>query len=292
MAAFSKLAVWPVGYFRAYSSWLLRSRREVAARLDAISAELDRIGFVKIYYQQREQTSGLRATEEVLGIDVTKGSSLAMLLQAYIVAGGNPLDICPFTHPDFTVVTGTDETGSPTLVEEYPQSGLAAPASANPNEPLPVAPETGYGAYPGGFVPLDGYYPKRQGGRTSPGAYDHDSVVRTMRQIREWNNQTIKERIQDIGWRIIKLCDLREQLTRERDDMLWQAFGGALTCLAPLDDSRIDPSLRVQNLVQDMYQLLYTADDAGVVQSYTANSQVAFLGFTFPSTPSEVGRAG
>jgi hypothetical protein len=43
--SFSKLGgPWPVGYYRATSSWLLRNRKGLAARIGVINAEINRIG--------------------------------------------------------------------------------------------------------------------------------------------------------------------------------------------------------------------------------------------------------
>jgi len=290
MASFDKLGVWPVGYFRAYSSWLLRTRKEVSARLRMISAEIERIGFVTVYYADAEQVvDGVQKKTEVrTGISVTPNSTLLRLMQAYIANGGNPLDVSSFTYPDSVQVLETDDEGNPTSVtEHYPHAGLMAPMSADPNDPVEGAGSSGYGAYPGGFIRGDRYFPARQGGRMSPGAFPRDSVVQTMQQIRGWANQEIKERLQDIEWRIVKQCDLREQLTKERDEVLVQAFGGVLAGVGPLDVARFDPTLRVQNLVQDMYSILYPMD-GDTVQSFSPGETNAFLVFTFPDLPSEV----
>ena len=173
--------------------------------------------------------------------------------------------------------------------ETYPHGGVLAPRSSNYNEPIAIeGDDTGYGAYRGGWVRADGYYPARQGGRAGPGSYDADTVLRYMHQIRGWANQDIKERLQDIEWQIIKLCDLREQLETERDEVLEQAFGGVLSGLREFDSERFDPALRMQVLVQEMYERLYVLDDANQAEPFAANEdKVPFLTFTFPGVPSE-----
>lgn len=289
MASFSKMAVWPVGYFRAYSSWLLRNRRTIAARMTALNVEIARIGLVTVYYRTEEQDGNIKATEERIGFAVTKNSTLERLCRAYIAAGGNPLDISPFLYPDSVEVIEETPDGVVRTKEKYPHGGVIAPISANPNEPLPKAGEdTGFGAYRGGQVRSDSYYPSRQGGRVSRGAYDSDTIVRYMHQIRSWANQDIKERVQEIEARIIKQCDLREQLVRERDEVLIQAFGGTLTGLGSFDESRFAGDLRVQVLVQDLYHILYDTEEDGKVRAFQANDQVGFLPFTFEDTPSEL----
>lgn len=287
MSSFDKLSVWPVGYFRAYSSWLLRNRRDIGSRIAIINAELERIGQLKVTYRSVTVNGQARKTEERVGITVTHGSSLGRLVQAYIAGGGNPLDISQFMHPDCVDVLDLDANGNTKTSEVYPHAGVFAPMSANPNEPTQSGEKTGYGAYQGGFIRTDRYFPARQSGRTSAGSYDADSIVRTMHQMRVWANQDIKERLQDLEWRIIKLSDLREQLTQERDEVLAQAFGGSLDAMGSIDTARIDPGLLMQNLVQEMYNLIYETDDSGKVTSFKANDKVPFLKFTFPDLPSE-----
>jgi hypothetical protein len=289
MSSFSKLSVWPVGYFRAYSSWLLKNRRDIARRISVINAEIERIGTVKVDYQSVESNGETRKTEQRTGITVTPGSSLGRLFRAYVAMGGDPLSISPFAYPESTALTEGGTTQEVKVQEEYPHGGVAAPRSAAPNEPVSTDQDPGWGAFPGGYLETDAYYPARQGGRLDPGSYDHDGVTKSMQQIRGWASQEIKER-QNLEWQIMKLCDLREQLVQERDDTLVQAFGGAVTGVGPLDTTRFDESLLVQNIVQDMYALLYETDDTGRTTSFSPNSQVPFLQFTFPNVPSEVGR--
>ena len=83
MASFSKLSTWPVGYFRAFSSWLLRNRRDVAARVQVIGADLARIGDIKVFYRAVEDGNGnVRRTEERVGFSVVAGTTLERLVQA------------------------------------------------------------------------------------------------------------------------------------------------------------------------------------------------------------------
>ena len=293
MSSFSKMAVWPVGYFRAISSWVLRNRRDVASRIEVINAEVARIGFVKVTYRLETTDGSTEATEERIGFSVTPGSSLSRLVQAYIAGGGNPLDISMFMYPDSREVVERDADGNLKVVAQYPHGGILAPMGSNSNEPIAKpGVETGFGPNPGGFIRSDRYYPARQGGRKSRGAFDSNTIVKTMHQIRSWANQDIKERLQDIEWRIIKLCDLREQLIRERDEVIVQAFGGVMAGVEELDKERFDPNMLVQNLVQDMYKVLYETNEDGSVQGYRANQSVPFLEFTFSDLPSNIESMG
>lgn len=289
MSSFSKMSVWPVGYFRAFSSWLLRNRKTIASRVDKINADLARIGFIKVVYRTVNIDGEVKPTEERIGFSVTDESSLGRLVQAYVAGGGNPLDISSFMYPDSVEILDEDPEGNLTIAQHYPHGGLAAPISVEYNDPLPVKGEdTGYGEYRGGHVRSDRYYPTRQGGRVDRGGFDVETVVSMMHNMRGWANQDIRERLQDIEWRIIKLSDLREQLVKERDDMLGQAFGGVLSGVGDFDNERFDPNQRVQALVQGIYSLIYETDESGQVTAYRANLEVPFLHFTFEDTTSEL----
>jgi hypothetical protein len=169
----------------------------------------------------------------------------------------------------------------------YPHGGIAAPMSAEINDPQPVNGQSGFGPHPGGYINMDSYYPARQNGRLSPGHYDHDAIVRNMHHMRAWANQDISERLRRLEWQIVKLCDLREQLTQERDEVLMQAFGGALDAVGPSDGLQFNPAMGMQALVQEMYDLVFDSDADGNA-IYRANDQVPLLRFALLDVPSEV----
>lgn len=299
MSSFSKLSRWPVGYFRAYSRWLLNQRREVPARVAVINAEIERIGFITVAYRGVTAENGsVRLSEERLGFSVPEGTTLARLVQAYIVQGGNPFDISPFWMPGRTKVIGFDGEGAPLRVEQYPHGGLLAPISASPGEPYPVTQrddageevvlKSGFGGFPGGQVDSPEFRTAARLGKQT-GLRDHD-IVLTMRKMRDWANQEIKTKLQDLEWRIVKQMDLREQLEFERDEMLTQAFGGVLGGAPPQPTRRFNPNMSVPSLIQDMNELLFEVGEGGEVIAYRANADVDFLDFAFEDLPSEVGR--
>jgi hypothetical protein len=290
------MGIWPVGYCRAITSWLLRNRKEVAARIDTITAEIARIGFVKVKYQTKTDpvTGAQEPTEVRIAVSVTPGSSLGMLMRAYIANGGNPLDISPFSHPDGTTVSvGPGDEAVSSFA--YPHGGVVAPLSAEPMENVEVMVDgpdgnpvdSGFGQDRGGWLNTDRYYPARQGGRADRGSWDSDSIVKAIHHTRQWANQEIKERLQDLEWRIIKLCDLREQLIRERDEILVQAFGGVLRGVKSFDQGRFNPDLLVQNVVNLLYYQIYETDGKGLV-STKASKKIGLLPFTFEDLPSEL----
>lgn len=288
MASFSKMSMFPVGYFYAYASWLLVNRKDIAARVAVLNAEIVRIGFVETLFQSQEDENGnVIATENRVGFAVTEDSSLARLCQAYIALGGNPYNIAPFMYPDTTETVSLTEDGEPIIADRYPKGGILAPKSAAYNNPVDDPKSTGFGPWQGGHLETDRYYPGRQGMRVSRGSYDFQTVVTTMHMVRSWANQEIKEKLQDVEWRIIKLADLREQLLFERDEILHQAFGGACDGLPDIfDEDRFVRSLQVQRLIADMYKLMLSVPESGV-QSLAVNDDVTFLSFTFDDTLSE-----
>jgi hypothetical protein len=249
-----------------------------------MSAEINRIGFIKVMYRTDTNLEGATKTEDRIGISVTEGSTLEHLLQAYIANGGNPLEISSTMYPQSSEVD-VDENGDATVAEDYPNSGVVSPFSADPNDPMVSATNTGYGVYPGGMPKNHRYYPSRQGGQISNGAYDHASLVKTMHQIRSWANQDIKEILSDLEFRIIKQCDLREQLIRERDEVLVQAFGGFLDGVPDSDSDRFDTNMLMQNLIQDLSDMVYEKmPDGTLVPRHRSD---AYLLFTFPNIPGD-----
>lgn len=284
MSSFAKMSRFPPEYFRAISSWLLRNRRDVVSRVQVINAEVSRIGFIRCLYEGVEDADGnLKRTENRVGIAVTEGSSLARLVQAYVALGGNPLDISPFMYPDTTEIVEVKPDGTEIVSEEYPFGGIVASQSASPDNPADDPRSTGYGSFQGGRSPSALDYSGRLGGRMDRGLYDSDTIVKTMHHIRRWANQDIKERLQDMEWRIIKLADLREQLIHERDEVLHAAFGGYLQGLDDqFDDDRFMRGLLVQNLIQDMYELLYQTEPDGTVRSFAANVNTGLSYFIVP----------
>jgi hypothetical protein len=106
-----------------------------------------------------------------------------------------------------------------------------------------------------------------------------------MHAMRGWANQAIKECLQNIEWQIIKLCDLREQLIAERDEILVQAFGGALDGFDGFDENRFSRGLRLQSLTTDIQDLIFEKDPAET--SFKSSVQIGFLEWTFTPVPSE-----
>ena len=238
------------GSYRDFRFFVLQQRRDVLARITTINAELARIGYIQIYYARSDPSDPTsRMTEARVGIDVTPHTSLAKLLQAYIAAGGNPFDISMFLTPDsFSFVpdptppspppsspTSEDEdrdgNGNPpipstddgagttgTLIDQQPYGGSSYSQSTDPIRG---------GLHTGGWLPLWRYPPRRLGSSQS---YSDEAaeVARDINAMRSWVTQEIRTLRNDLEAKIIKLCDLREQLQNEANELIPQAVGGVI----------------------------------------------------------------
>lgn len=228
------------GAWRVFRSFLLNQRRDVVARVRAINAELSRIGYVRVLYARTDPSNpNSPMSERRIGLDVSPGTSLEKLLQAYIAQGGNPFDISMFLVPDSYILV-EDETSESVVsdpdTEEEEWSSEADPIQRETMPysgiiyPISVDPIVG-GLYTGGWLPLWRYPPRKFGNNIT---YVTESAEMTpaIRQARDWSNREIRYLRNNLEARILKLCDLREQLLLERDEILPQAIGGTVPGIA------------------------------------------------------------
>jgi hypothetical protein len=293
------MSTFPVGYFRSTCSWLLRHRRTVSRRVNTLNAEIERIGFVTVTYISRTEGQNIYATEIRSDLSVTKNSTLEKLMRAYIANGGNPFDISPFAMPDKTRHLGKDEEGEEIVAQRYPFGGVLAPRSASYNEPTAVfeedeegnqvVKETGFGNYPGGLPRSARSNATRMGSRMDPSHHGWDENVAVMDHVRNWANQDIRHILSDIEWRIIKQMDLREQLERERDDVLTQAFGGLFDDM-PFNGRTMNPDLHVQSVISAVNEVLFHTTPEGKVFSYAMKPTAVDEMAVFPDHISEMNR--
>lgn len=244
--SFGWLGFFRAGAWVAYRRFILNQRRDVGARITAINAELNRIGYVRILYAANANNPNV-LTERRIGLDVTPNTSVEQLLRAYIAAGGNPFDISMFLTPDSIVVEedasepNAEGTISQTAVRQtQPYGGIATSATTDPLTP---------GLYMGGWLPLWRYPPRRFGNTVSYTAQAAD-MTRTIHATRAWATQEIRTLRNDIEARIIKLMDLREQLTLERDEILPQAVAGAVPNLPWSDNGQFAVTHNVAPIVE------------------------------------------
>jgi len=246
------------GAWREFRRFILNQRQDVMARVTTINAELARIGEIRILYE-RNASNPNAMTERRIGLDVTPNTSIEKLLRAYIAMGGNPFDISMFLTPnavqvveDATEQSQTDldnpqATPASNVQETQPYGGIASAGSTDPM--------TG-GIYIGGWLPLWRYPPRRFGNAVSYTQQSAD-MTRTVHAMRGWVTQEIRTLRNDLEARIIKLCDLREQLTIERDELLPQAVGGAVPGLQWTDNGEYAITHNVSAIVDQIDTAFY-----------------------------------
>ena len=237
--SFGWLGTFRQGSWRAYRRFILEERRDIDARLGVIQAELSRIGEVVVFYNSDED----RVTEERTGMYVSRGSSLEKLFNAYIALGGNPFDISLFLTPDATIVF-PDESDNPTQPGEgviYPKDGVYSIGTQ----------------YEGSMLNLNKYIPGRIGSRRK---IEDSRIAGLVDQSRRWSQQAIRYKRNDIEARIIKLCDLREQLLLELDDIAL-AVSGTVPSLSSRDEAVLENDYGVAGIVAAIDSIFYQMTD-------------------------------
>lgn len=255
MPSFGWLGIFRQGQWQAFRRFVLEERRDVDKRIAMIEAERARIGEVTVHYASTEDEGGNTVkTEQRVGFEVSAGSSLEKLFRAYTAMGGNPFDVSMFLTPD-SIVYLEDEDRT---IELQPYGGVIYPKSG-----VYVA----GGIYEGGFLVANKYYWERMGGRKEP---EDSRTVQVVNLMRRWTQQEIREKRTNIETRIIKLCDLREQLTEELD-MLTMALAGQVGAIPSADTDVYGENLGVAQLVSGMDRVFYELDDEGHPDFSTTN---------------------
>lgn len=247
--SFNGLGTFRQGQWQQFRRFVLNERRDVLPRIAVIQAELNRIGFVQVTYAQTTgDDENITTSEKRTGISVTPANSaLAKLLGAYAVMGGNPLDISMFIHPDAVFLNDEFEYGA------YPQGGQISPKEHPPSYSGSV--------YEQGMPSMQTYnLSARKGGRNN---FEDTDMVLFMSQSRRWVRQEITYKRDNIEARILKLCDLREQLEAELDDLM-RAAGDALTGMPePFNPERYDPVLTIAQSVAVIDSIWYNVAEDG-----------------------------
>lgn len=266
--SFGWLGTFREGAWRSFRSFVLRERKDLAKRLSYIDAYLKKLGTITVRYNRTEEEGETRVTEERKGFFVTRGTSLEKLVQAYVVQGGNPLDISHFFMPDLAFIQNRNADGSPEELENlYPYGGVAAPISAEYNDPI-----NSFGQYRGGYVPLRKYTPLRTGGRKDLDA-DAEPFVNLVHFARRQIKREIDYKRNRLEWRIKKLCDLREKLLEERNEILTQAYGGLSEGLEEFDQTRYAVGLRVPAIINLIDRIFYVKNDDGSIDFLQINQE-------------------
>jgi len=256
--------------WRMFRNFVLTERRAVPPRLQALRADLARLGRVTAIYKRVTQvvpdaggaTIELQSvTEERVGFIVSSGSSLERLLQTYVVQGGNPCEISLFLEPDEVLLERTEDThpnervtdaGFPSVPADQPYYGVVSTQNTDSYGPG--------GVYRGGS-PTFLRDPYNQAGRYFDASDAGSKIWNKIDQARRWTQQALQEmaRLENM---ILRLVDLREQLLREQDEVLVQAVGGTVPGI-PEPGSRFATNVHIARLVHEMDSVFYPTDAAG-----------------------------
>jgi hypothetical protein len=247
--SFNGLGTFRQGQWQQFRKFVLNERRDVLARVAVIQAELRRIGFMRVDYERTTAPDGSSTVSEKREsfTVVPENSSLAKLVASYVACGGNPLDISMFMHPDSTF--SSDQQSAPA----YPSDGVVSPVEQPPS--------FGGGVFQQGAPSVQGYATwVRGGGRRQ---FDDADMVNLQNLSRRWASKEIAYKRDNIEARILKLCDLREQLLIELDDIV-RAVGDAVNGLpTTFDSARYDPQLTVAQAVAIVDSIWYETDENG-----------------------------
>lgn len=219
------------GSWMEFRNFALNQRKNVPSRMQLLQSEIEKIGQIRVLYQRSDPSDSLSSlTEKRIGIQIADNTSLAKLIKAYVSLGGNPFDISMFLIPDSYAFIddpqgNTDANGNikQVSVQRQPYDGVVSPlADEQAGEPnhLSVAGWLPILRYPGWKYGKEEFY-------WDKGA----DVYHAVKSSREWISQEIKERRNDLEARILKLCDLRERLMIEREEVLLGAVGDVFPSL-------------------------------------------------------------
>jgi hypothetical protein len=243
-------------------------RQNVGYRINYINKEISRIGEVRITYEKTGEGEDQICTEKRVGLEVDVNSALGKILKAYIAQGGNPFDISMFLRPDSydwverEVEAGegrpivTDSQGNvQNVYKSYnqPYGGVLYPRTATPEESEQI--DTS------GWLPILKFPSWRLGGSNKSIYPRADEIGGVISHARKWATQEISHLRNNLEARIIKLCDLREQLLIERDDLLFNALSGTTANLAPYDPNKQLDEIHLSHIVTNIDLNFFEAMD-------------------------------
>jgi hypothetical protein len=258
--AYGWLGTFRQGSWRSFRAFILQERRDVEARIAVIEAELARIGSIRVGYKRVVEGDEQTVTEERTGLWVTQGTSLEKLLLAYIAMGGNAFDISLFLTPDATVVFDNADG------DEEGRGAQPGDGSVSPEDGVYT---TGT-EYRGAYLNIRKYVPARVGGRRS---IEDSRAAGLVYQVRKPFNQALRYKRNDIEARILKLADLREQLSIELES-LTLALAGEVAAIGSRDEDQFENVLGVAGIISAIDRVFYVVSDDGTADMESPNVDV------------------
>tara|TARA_B100000424_G_scaffold195245_1_gene152671 strand:+ start:795 stop:1640 length:846 start_codon:yes stop_codon:yes gene_type:complete len=218
------------GSWIEFRHFVLNQRKNAQSRIDTIDNELKKIGKITVIYEREDEEDDFsKLTEKRLGLATRTGTSIGKLLRAYTARGGNYFDISMFLIPDSYEIIDDNNR-----IEYMPFTGVLSPKSGDVQ--TDNIDETG-------LYDLWKDPPRKLGDKKS--IWDHQDVRYTGDRVlamRSWVNQEIKELRNNIEARILKLCDLREQLLHEKNELIMGSIAGTF------GDTDFDPEAFLSDL--------------------------------------------
>lgn len=256
------------GQWLEFRRFVLLQRQNVGYRINYINKEINRIGEIRITYEKTGEGEDQVCTEKRIGLQVDVNSALGKLLKAYIAQGGNPFDISMFLRPDSydwierevepsegqSVITDT-QGNVQNVYKSYdqPYGGVLYPitSTTEASEQIDTS----------GWLPVLKYPSWRLGGGNKSIYPRADEIGGVISHARKWATQEIAHLRNNLEARIIKLCDLREQLLIERDDILFNALSGTTAKLAPYDPNKQLDEVHLSHIVTNIDLNFFEAMD-------------------------------
>lgn len=261
---FGWLGTFRQGQWRNFRRVVLNERRDIDRRKTVILAEIARIGEVTVQYGMTD--SGVM-TEERIGFSVNPHTSLGKLIQAYAAQGGNPFDISLFLNPDSVVVLNiSDDTEEFETRNSQPYGGVV----------YVQADAQGVNSFTdkSGQLVIKKYWPARAGGKKE---LQDEAPRQAVGLARKWVNQTLATRFHDLEARIIKLCDLKEQLHHEIE-LLELTAGGTVGAVPTLTDDLFTTDNGLSKIVTAIDNAFYQTGDNGLPDITQVRMDVALAG--------------
>lgn len=243
--SFNFLGTFRKGSYMEFRRFVTNEIRNVRPRMSVIEVELQRIGEVEIIWHIDD--NGF-VTERRKGFRVPVGTSIGKLMQAYIGLGGNPFDISMFLRPK-------DQDGQPSqgavhhVDRDDSASGVGTQAQLSTlKDPASRT-----------------YY------RVDP--EKEKDIAKMSIAARQWCNQEIRQKRNNVEWQILKLCDLAEQLRHEKDTLIKQAVGNVLSEIEVTPGSPLAEDLTLQQIFRTLDGIVFEkAEDGFPDQNWAYNT--------------------
>jgi hypothetical protein len=270
--SFNFVGIFRVGSYKVFRRFVAHELRDAESRLEVIRAELTRIGSIEIVWEKTqddtfiipldaeddediEQIPVERVSERRVGLIVDGPlTTIGKLCQAYIAQGGNPFDISMFMDPVEGMGTA-DDTGTESefkIVWKHPSGGIAYPRTRE---------DIGGGSFQdgGGKMSIN-KDPKLRLGDGISWDKAEDYTGHYIAKAREWITQEVREKRNDLEWRIIKQMDLREQLRTEMDHLIYRAANGMFAETTPDNESQ-DMGLSVPAILHHIDDIIFAKSE-------------------------------